>query len=74
MTALPLLNLQTQGGSIIVSYPTNAVGYTLQSSHLFGSACSWQPVTNSAAVNGTNWNVTLPITGASVFFRLKSAN
>ncbi len=72
--ALPLLNLQRDGGNLIVSYPTNAAGYTLQSSHLFGSAAAWQPVTNSVAVNGTNWNVTLPITGASGFFRLQSAN
>jgi len=70
----PLLNIQNAGGNVIVSYPTNAVGYTLQSSSLFGVGAVWQPVTASATVNGTNWNVTLPITDASAFFRLESAN
>jgi hypothetical protein len=70
----PLLNIQRESGNIIVSYPTNAVGFTLQSSSLFGSGAAWQQITSSPTLNGTNWNVTLPITGANVFFRLQSAN
>jgi hypothetical protein len=69
-----LLNIQRESGNIIVSYPTNAVGFTLQSSSLFGSGAAWQQITSSPTLNGTNWNVTLPITGANVFFRLQSAN
>jgi hypothetical protein len=69
----PSLNLQCQGGNLVVSYPTNAAGYTLQTSPFSGSGAAWQPVTTGATVNGTNWNVTLPITGANAFFRLQSA-
>ena len=70
----PQLNIQVSGGNVIVSYPTNAAGYTLQSSCLAGSGAAWQTVSNSPVVNGTNWNVTLPVTGDSACFRLQSGN
>jgi hypothetical protein len=70
----PLLNLHCAGGYLIVSYPTNTIGFTLQSSQLFGSGAAWQAVTNSATLNGSNWNVALPDTGGSAFFRLQSTN
>jgi hypothetical protein len=68
------LNIQQSGGSAILSYPTNAAGYTLQCNQLPGGGATWQDVTNAAVLNGTNWNVTLPMNSASAFFRLQSAN
>ena len=73
-TPLPQLNIQVSEGNVIVSYPTNAAGCTLQSSILLGGGAVWQDVTNSAVVNGTNWNVTLPVIGTGAYFRLRSAN
>ena len=73
-STLPKLNIQMSGGNVTLSYPTNAAGCTLQSSSLLGSGAAWQTVSNSAVVNGTNWNVTVPVTGASAFFRLQTAN
>ncbi|MGA2246064.1 MAG: hypothetical protein ABSH48_13775 [Verrucomicrobiota bacterium] len=71
----PALSIQCAGGNVIVSYPTNSVGCTLQSSSLTGGGSpAWQPVTNSAVVNGTNWNITVPIAGAGANFRLQSTN
>jgi hypothetical protein len=70
----PLLGIQASGQNVIVSYPTNAAGYTLQSRCLLGNGAAWQTVSNSAVVNGTNWNVTLPVTGTGACFRLQSSN
>jgi len=57
------------GGNVILTWPTNAAGYTLQSTTNLSSAL-W--ITNSSApivVNGQN-TVTNPITGAQRFYRL----
>lgn len=74
-TPPPTPSLQFANGQITVSYPTNAMGYTLQSSC---SPCggAWQAVTNPATLDGTGtrWNVTLPTAGAGSFFRLQSSN
>jgi hypothetical protein len=69
----PQLNIQMSGASVVVSYPTNATGYTLQSGSFSGNGAAWTTVGNQAVVNGTNWNVTLPVTGNGTIFRLLSA-
>jgi hypothetical protein len=67
----PMLGIGQTNGGVVISYPTNADGYVLESSPPPGT--SWQAVTNAPALNGANWNVTLPNGSNSVFFRL-SAN
>lgn len=71
---LPPLHLQCAAGSLVVSYSTSLVGYSLQSSSLPGSGAAWQTVTNAPAIDGTNWTVSLPMTGSGAFFRLELAN
>jgi hypothetical protein len=66
----PHLTITASGSDVILSWPTNAVGFTLQSTTNFLSPASW--ATNSATpalVNG-QYNVTNPITGAQKFYRL----
>ena len=70
----PQPSLQCAGGNLVISYSTSLVGYALQSSSLPGNGAVWQNVTNAAAVGGTNWNITVPMTGASAFFRLQATN
>jgi hypothetical protein len=70
----PQLSLQVTGGNVTLSYPTNAAAGSLQFSPGLGSSASWQTVTNLAAINGTNWSVTLPAAGVSGFFRLQIPN
>lgn len=70
----PQPNLKCAGGNLVVSYSTSLVGYTLQFSSSPGNGAVWQNVTNAAAINGTNWNIAIPMTGTSAFFRLSSAN
>jgi hypothetical protein len=66
----PKLTITACGTNVILSWPTNAVGFTLQSTTNVLSPASW--VTNSVApviVNGQN-NVTNPISGPQQFYRL----
>ena len=70
----PQLSLQSSGNNIVLIYPTNAVGFTVQSCSGFGSGATWQNVTNPVVLSGTNWSLTLPMAGPSDFFRLQSTN
>jgi len=66
----PLLTVIASGENLIFTWPTNAVGYTLQSTADLGPPAVWS--TNSPApvvVAGQN-TVTNPITGAQQFYRL----
>ena len=65
----PLLTITLSGGIALLSWPTNAAGFTLQSTTNLASPL-W--TTNSPAlvvVNGQN-SVTNPISGTQQFFRL----
>ena len=73
-TPPPQLTIQVSGSSVVLSYPTNAVGYTLQSGSLSGNGAAWATVSNQAVVNGTNWNITLPAIGIGTVFRLQSGD
>ena len=58
------------GGNLILTWPTNYSGFTVQSTTNLGSSAVW--ATNSPApvvVNGQN-TVTNPMTGSQQFFRL----
>jgi hypothetical protein len=66
----PLLTLIPYGANVILTWPTNAVGFTLQSTTNPSSPSVW--VANSPApvvISGQN-TVTNPISGAQQFYRL----
>jgi hypothetical protein len=66
----PQLTITASGPNVILSWPTNAFGFSLQSTTNFPSPTSW--VTSSLApvvVNGQN-TVTNPIAGAQKYYRL----
>jgi len=68
--ALPQLTVSPSAANVILTWPTNAAGFTLQSITNLGSSAVW--TTNSPApvvVNGQN-TVTNPISGAQQFYRL----
>jgi uncharacterized repeat protein (TIGR03803 family) len=68
--APPLLTIIPSGANVILTWPTNAAGFTLQSTTNLGSSAVW--TTNSpvpVVVNGQN-TVTNPISGSQEFFRL----
>ncbi len=66
----PQLTIMPSGPYVILTWPTNAAGFTLQSTRNLLSPAAW--TTNSPApvvVNGQN-TVTNPISGAQQFYRL----
>ena len=68
--ARPQLSITPTGSSVALTWPTNAVGFTLQSATNLGPSAVWS--TNSPApvvIAGQN-TVTNPITGAQKFHRL----
>jgi len=69
-TTTPTINLNKNGSKIILIWPTNAAGFSLQDS----TSLSATPVWSSASlpsVNGTNYVVTNTISGGAMFYRLK---
>jgi len=66
----PQLTIIPSGANVVLTWPTNATGFNLQSTTNLGSAAVWS--TNSPApvvVNGQN-TVTNPISGTQQFYRL----
>ncbi len=65
----PKLSVASVGSNVIVSWPTNASGFTVVSRESL-NAGSWAPVGVSPVISGTNNQVTLPITSTAQFFGL----
>jgi uncharacterized repeat protein (TIGR03803 family) len=66
----PQLSITPAGATVILAWPTNSTGFTLQSTTNLGSSAVW--TTNSpppVVVNGQN-TVTNPISGTQQFYRL----
>jgi hypothetical protein len=67
----PALTVQSVGGQLVISWPTNAVGLSLESS-LVISGGNWSPVTNAPAVVGDQFAITNDISAGSRFYRLRN--
>jgi hypothetical protein len=68
----PILSVGFTGGTTKVFWPTNAVGFQLQTSKLLGT--NWTTITNQPANVGTNYLLTFPATNTAEFFRLCCTN
>jgi hypothetical protein len=68
---LPALTAKLVGTSVVVAWPTNVVGFTLQASTNLPSISSWSNVTNRIVVAGSNCTVTLSALQPRQFIRLK---
>ncbi len=55
--------------SIVVAWPTNSTGYSLQQNGNLAST-NWLNVTNTVVISGTNNQISLGITNGGRFFRL----
>jgi hypothetical protein len=67
----PALSISRTNESVLLSWPTNDINYSLQSNtNLFPIV--WTPVTNTPQTNGNNLTVTLPAINQIRFFRLIS--
>jgi uncharacterized repeat protein (TIGR01451 family) len=66
----PLLKITRTSSSIILSWSTNAIGYSLQSKTNFSASSQWSGVTNVPVQLGNQWTVTITINRASSVYRL----
>jgi hypothetical protein len=67
----PTLALRPSGNAMVLSWPTNTTGFTLQSMQDLTRPSIWTDVTNPPAVTGGQFTVTNPISSPSQFFRLR---
>lgn len=72
LVSLPApFEIKRSGNDLLLTWPTNAPGFTLQSSAQLGSSATWLDVTNPPALLGAQWAVTNPFTGGAQYFRLR---
>jgi hypothetical protein len=67
---VPVLAIIHSGGSVILTWPTNAARFTLQSTTNLASSAVWSTNLPSPVILNTNWVVTNTISGAREFYRL----
>lgn len=70
ITARPTLLGSRVGNSFVLSWPTNAAGFTLQSVGTLSGA-TWGTVSPTPVIVGDRYYVTNAITGAARFYRLR---
>ena len=67
---LPSLNARPNGNALILSWPTNGAGFTLQSTPNLTPPMTWIDSTNAPSVIGTQFTVTNTLSGPAQFYRL----
>ena len=65
------LSAQRQGNALFLSWPTNAVEFSLQSTADLIPPATWVDVTNPPALLGAHWAVTNNFSGNAKFYRLR---
>lgn len=65
------LTAKLSGGNVVISWPVNSALVNLMSSPVLGTGAVWSAVNGTLAVNGSNYEMTLPGTAAAQFFRLQ---
>jgi len=68
---LPSLNARPNGNELILSWPTNAVGFTLQSTLDLTPPVTWLDSTSVPAVIGARFTLTNTPSGGARFYRLR---
>ena len=68
------LSIKLANPNLIVSWPTSAVYYVLQSAtNLAATSVAWKPVTNTVTLSNRTNQVTVSVSSQTAFFRLASA-
>lgn len=65
------LNIQEAGANVVLSWPTNASGFNLESTPNLGAGAVWQTNSTVPAVLNGQYVVTNAIAGTKRFYRLK---
>ena len=67
----PKLAAAKSGSNLVLTWPTSATGFSLQTTLALGPSASWSAVTTTPVVVNGNNQVTIPLSGSATFFRLK---
>jgi uncharacterized repeat protein (TIGR03803 family) len=67
---LPQLAISAVAGNVILTWPTNFTGFTLQSTTNLASSAAWTAISQAPVVVDGQNTVTNPISGAQQFYRL----
>jgi hypothetical protein len=70
VTFLPAINFSQNGNKFVLTWPTNAAGFSLQDSTSLSATSVWSSA-SLPSVNGTNYVVTNTISSDAMFYRLK---
>jgi hypothetical protein len=66
----PLLNIVASQPGMVLSWPTNAVGFVLNQSSNLTPPIRWTPVTNGITVIGSNYRTTINTSSAAGYYVL----
>jgi uncharacterized repeat protein (TIGR03803 family) len=66
----PTLTIVPSGTNVVLTWPTNAAGFTLQSATNLVSTTVWTNVSPAAVVVNGQYAVTNPVSGTNKFYRL----
>jgi hypothetical protein len=69
-TTPPTINFNRSGNNFVLTWPTNAAGFSLQDTASLSATSVWSSAL-SPVVNGSNYVVTNTISGGAMFYRLK---
>jgi probable HAF family extracellular repeat protein len=69
--ARPSISMTRSGHDVILSWPTNAAGFTLQSATNLAPLVNWTDSTNDPKIVGAAFTVTNMVSANSQFYRLK---
>ncbi|HVM47934.1 MAG TPA: immunoglobulin domain-containing protein [Candidatus Acidoferrum sp.] len=70
LSANPDASASLSGTNLVLTWPVSDYGFALQAKSGVTSAALWSTLTNKPTLVGTNWEVSVPATGAAQFFRL----
>lgn len=67
----PVLQAQVFGGNVVISWPSPAAGYSLETTSDLSASNSWTPVTNAPAIIDFQNTITNATAQPSQYYRLK---
>jgi hypothetical protein len=69
---LPTLQILLTANQVILSWPTTASNFVLETSPTIEPAAAWSPLTNGVAISGNSCYLTNAVDAGVAFFRLRS--
>jgi len=69
-TALPLLRITRSGNQVVLSWPTSAAGFVLETADHLGPGAAWTPAAGAVVAAGFDYTLTTAINPNAAFYRL----